>query len=214
MPRGQCRQQHRRQHPGAQHCDQASGEAQLGHPQPQRCGGGNQADLVVGVGVLGRAGDGDHVVQAHHEVGDDDGLDRGGDGCPALHVAMRIVFRNQELDADPDEQQAAHDFQERDRQERQCESDQHDTQDDGARGAPQDALHALLGGQIATSQRDHDGVVAAQQDVDEDDLEYRCPTQRLEKLKHYEPPKAFMKRKAGPEPAILPRAAQQDHSNN
>ncbi|KAG1186497.1 hypothetical protein G6F35_014640 [Rhizopus arrhizus] len=47
MPRGQCRQQHRRQHPGAQHCDQASGEAQLGHPQPQRCGGGNQADLVA-----------------------------------------------------------------------------------------------------------------------------------------------------------------------
>jgi hypothetical protein len=62
-------------------------------------------------------------------------------------------------------------------------------------------LHALLGRQIAAGQRDHDGVVAAEQDVDEDDLEYRCPTQRLEKLKHYEPPKAFMKRVAGPGPA-------------
>ncbi|MDH0683174.1 hypothetical protein [Achromobacter animicus] len=67
-------------------------------------------------------------------------------------------------------------------------------------------MHALLGRQVATRQRDHDSVVAAEQDVDKDDLKYRCPTQRLKKLKHFEPPKAFMKRMAGPGPAALPRA--------
>ena len=80
--------------------------------------------------------------------------------------------------------------------------------DDGAGGAPQDALHALLGLQVAAGQRDDHRVVAAEQDVDKDDLEYRCPTQRLEKLKQFEPPKAFIKRKAGPVPADPPRGAR------
>ena len=47
MPGGQRRQQHRGQHPGAQHRHQASGKAEFGHPQPQRGSGGDQADLVA-----------------------------------------------------------------------------------------------------------------------------------------------------------------------
>ncbi len=45
-----------------------------------------------------------------------------------------------------------------------------DAQHDRPGRAPHDALGALLGRQLAAGQRDHHRVVAAQQDVDQDDL--------------------------------------------
>ena len=63
--------------------------------------------------------------------------------------------------------------------------------DDGAGRPPQDALHALLGREISTRQRDHDRVVATQQDVDEDDLEDCRPTQRLENSSTWNPQQAL-----------------------
>jgi hypothetical protein len=55
-------------------------------------------------------------------------------------------------------------------QQLQREEDQHDAQHDGAGRAPQDALGALRGRQLAAGQRNDHGVVATQQDVDHDDL--------------------------------------------
>ena len=65
---------------------------------------------------------------------------------------------------------SADELQEGQRQQCHREGDQDDAQDDGTRRAPDDALLALLGRQLAAGQRDHDRVVAAQQDVDDDDL--------------------------------------------
>ena len=125
---------------------------------------------------FGRAGDGDDVVHAHHEVGHDHGLD----GTPELVAALDIgvavfVFWHQQLDADPEQQQRADDLEERNRQQLQCEKDQDDAQHDGAGCAPQDALRALLGRQLAAGQRDHHRVVTAEQNVDHDDLTDRDP---------------------------------------
>ena len=41
----------------------------------------DQAGALAGIGLLGRAGDRDHVVERHHEVGDDDRLDRRATAC-------------------------------------------------------------------------------------------------------------------------------------
>ena len=89
----------------------------------------------------------------------------------AFDAGVRLlVLRHQQLDADPQQQQRADDLQEGNGQQRQRKEDQHDAQHDRARGAPQDALRALLRRQLAAGQRDDDRVVAAEQDVDQDDL--------------------------------------------
>src|SRR5690606_13422739 len=147
----------------------------------------NQADLVVCMRILGRAGDGNDVVQAHDEVGDDDGLDRRSDGRTAGDLVVAVVFGNEQLDADPEQQQRADHLEEGNGEQGQGEGDEDDAQDDGACGAPQNALHALFGRQVAASQGDDHCVIATQQDVDQDYLEHGRPAQRLEKFKHFDP---------------------------
>src|SRR5690606_4971859 len=140
--------------------------------------------LMISVAVLRSAGNGDDVVQAHNQVGNEDGLHGTPDGAAALHVAMCVFFGNEQLDADPQQQHAADDLQEGDVQQHQCEGDQDHAQADGAGSTPQNALHALLGCQVAAGQRDDDGIIATQQDVDQDDLENRPPVERLKKFNH------------------------------
>src|SRR5690606_5722701 len=135
----------------------------------------NQADLVVCMRILGRAGDGNDVVQAHDEVGDDDGLDRRSDGRTAGDLVVAVVFGNEQLDADPEQQQRADHLEEGNGEQGQGEGDEDDAQDDGACGAPQNALHALFGRQVAASQGDDHCVIATQQDVDQDYLEHGRP---------------------------------------
>ena len=111
----------------------------------------HQRHLVVAAGALGGAGDGDDVVHAHHEVGDDDRLDGRPAACrwPAMLPWPSSSLGHQQLDADPDQQHRADELQERDRQQRQREEDQHHAQHDGAGGAPQDALAcAAFGGSL------------------------------------------------------------------
>jgi hypothetical protein len=55
-------------------------------------------------------------------------------------------------------------------EQREREHDEHDAQHHRTGGTPQDAQPALRGRQFAAGQGDHDGVVAAEQDVDHDDL--------------------------------------------
>jgi hypothetical protein len=104
--------------------------------------------------------------------------------APPLDLVMGVFLGNQQLDTNPEQKHCAHDLQERHAQQRQGKGDQGDAQDDCARGTPQNALHALLGLKVATRQGDHDGIVAPQQNVDQDDLEYGGPAHRLQKLKH------------------------------
>ena len=127
--------------------------------------------LQEGAGRLGRAGNGDDIVDAHHQVGDDDGAHRHPEPVGAGDVAVGVfLFGQQQLDADPEEQHGAHQFQVRDRQQGQRKDDQQDAQANGTDGAPDDALASLGGVQLAHGQCDDDSVVAAQQNVDEHDL--------------------------------------------
>ena len=134
---------------------------------------------------LGGACDGDHVVHAHDQVGNDDGFDRAPELVAALDIAVVVIgIGGQQFHTNPDEQKRAHKFEERNRQQCERKKDQDDPQDDGTCCAPQDALSALVLGQLTASQGDHDGVVAAQQDVDHDDLGDSNPERSGQKFFH------------------------------
>src|SRR3546814_1751976 len=51
----------------------------------------HQAYLMIRVGPLRRARNGDDVVQAHHEVSDDNRFDGGHTGCAAIDLAVRVL---------------------------------------------------------------------------------------------------------------------------
>ena len=120
--------------------------------------------------ALGGAGNGDHVVHRHYQVGDDDGLDGGKQLVAALDVVVALFFRGDQLHTDPEQQDGAHHLEERQLQQHHREGDQDDAQDNGASRAINNAFAALFGRQLAAGQRDHNGVVTAEQDVDDDDL--------------------------------------------
>ena len=127
--------------------------------------------------LLGGARNGDHVVEAHHEVRDDDGLDGADELAAALDLFMIAVLGKQELGADPDEKRTARHLEEREVEKHHRAGDQHDAQGDGAGRAPEDALVALALRQVAARHGDHDGIVAAEKNVDHDDLADRSPMQ-------------------------------------
>src|SRR6185437_4436538 len=59
-----------------------------------------------------RGGDAEHVVDAHHEIGDDHRSYGGEQPVASLHVMTALaVLLGYELDADPHQQQAADDLQ-------------------------------------------------------------------------------------------------------
>src|SRR5690606_17632121 len=118
------------------------------------------------------------------EVGDDDGLDGGPYRRAAGYVAMLVLFRHQQLDPDPHQQGAAHYLQEGNVEQGKREGNQYDAQHNGARGAPQYALHSLSGRQVATGKSNDHRIVPTQQDVDQNDLNYGAPMERLDNFKH------------------------------
>src|SRR5690606_30727765 len=136
-------------------------------------------DLVVGNGVLGSTRNGDHIVQAHHEIGDDDGAHSRPDRICAPDLMMLVIGQH-ELYTDPQQKQRTHDFQVGNGQQRQGKGDQDHPQDNGTGGSPQDALHAALVIQLAAGQGDHHRIVTAQQNVDEDNLEHSAPMHMLQ----------------------------------
>ena len=98
-----------------------------------------------------------------------------------LHAALALLVALQQLDADPQQQQAADQLQVADLQ--QLIDDQHedDAQHDGARAAEQDGRLLLLAlGERAAGQRDDHGVVAGEHDVDQDDLQETAPKSRCQ----------------------------------
>src|SRR5690606_14228166 len=116
--------------------------------------------LVIGMGVLGRPGNGNDVVQTHSKVSDDDRLHCRHDGGPARDIAMFVFLGRQQFNADPDQQNAAHHFQEGDVQQDQRKGNQQYAQDDGASSSPQYALHSLPVRQVPAGQGNDHSVVA------------------------------------------------------
>src|SRR5690606_18723002 len=144
----------------------------------------NQTDLMIRVCCLSRTGNRDHVVQTHHKVGNDDGFNGFPQSGTTLNITVTIFFRNQELDADPDQQQGTHHFQVRHGQQGQGKGNQDHAQANGAGRTPQNSPDTLLGGQVTASQCDNHGVIAPQQYIDQDDLKYCRPAHCLQKLHH------------------------------
>jgi hypothetical protein len=120
------------------------------------------------------------VVQAHHDVRDDDGLHCGPEAAHRLRRAVLLLLtRCKQLDADPQQKHAADVLQIGKGQQVGREGGQHRHQDDDSRRADRKRLLLLLEGQVAARERDDDGVVAAQKDVDDADLKQRDPRVRL-----------------------------------
>jgi hypothetical protein len=67
---------------------------------------------------------------------------------PSMLPWPLFVLGQQQLDADPHQQQRTDELQVRDCQQLQREEDQDDAQDDGAGRAPDDALGSLRGGNL------------------------------------------------------------------
>ena len=84
---------------------------------------------------------------------------------------VEFVFLGQKLHADPQQKKAANQFQRRDRQQGAGEEDQDHAQQDGSCRPPENAKSFLTRRKVAAGQRDDDGVVAPEDDVDRDDLQ-------------------------------------------
>lgn len=164
---------------GSAQCDD-DGEAlheldhQRGAEDHQRDADGQAQDQQDHV-ALRRGGHGDHVVQAHHQVGDQDGADGDHHAAMTLGFAFILFFAGQQLQADPQQQAAAHDLQEGQLQQLGRDHGQDDPQHHGGAGAEHDGFLLLCGGQRACCEGDDDGVVARQDDVDPDDLQQADP---------------------------------------
>ena len=120
-----------------------------------------------------RAGNADNVVEAHHQIGDDDRAYRDHQPVGGLHIMTITVFVGDELDPNPDQQHAPDQIEVGKFQQADGEERQDDPQYNGARSAPEDAPTPLALRQVAARKRDDHRVVAGQQDVDDDDLK-RC----------------------------------------
>ena len=88
---------------------------------------------------------------------------------------VAFFIGNHELHTNPHQQQTTNDFQIRDGQKCQRKNDKQHPQSDGAHSAPHDALHALIFGQLSTGQSDDNRVIAAEQNINQDNLTNRDP---------------------------------------
>ena len=118
------------------------------------------------------AGHAEHVVEAHHDVGDDDRLDGLEEVIQFLDVAA-LLLGKQQLDADPDQDHAAGKLEIGQRHQVGGERRQDDHEHDDAQAAEQERPLLLRRRERSASESDDDGVVAAQNDVDRGDLKKR-----------------------------------------
>ncbi|MCY1232489.1 hypothetical protein D9M72_449830 [compost metagenome] len=155
---------HLEQQRAAEH-DQRDRQAQADDQQHQ---------LAAFGALLRSGGHGHHVVERHHQVGDQDGADGGPDIVLAV-VAFLVVIAGQQLHADVDQQHGADDLEVRQAQQLDRGHGQHHAHDDGGGAAPEDGLLLLGGRQVARGERDHHRVVAGQDDIGQDDRSQRNP---------------------------------------
>src|SRR5690606_37659107 len=103
-------------------------------------------------------------------------------------LPMAAILRQHQLHGDPQQQNAADDLEVRYAQQEYDEDGENDAQDDGGAGTTDDAPLALPVRQGPAGQGDDHGVVAAQQNVDPDDLEERHEELLVESYPHVAPP--------------------------
>ena len=115
-------------------------------------------------------GDGQHVVEAHDDVGDGHSAHRAPEVVAAFDGGLVGLVLDQQLDGDPQQQEATDQSQPGQLEHVGEDDGEEDAQADGRAGAKDDAPEALLGRQPSAGQRDDDGIVAGEQDVDPDDL--------------------------------------------
>ena len=141
-------------HPADQRCTQRDddGEAfhqldhQRGAKNHQRDGDGQAQDQQNHI-ALRSGGHGDHVVQAHHQVGDQDGANGDHHRAIALGFAVAVFFARQQLVADPQQQHTADDLQEGEFQQLGGHHCQHNAQHHGGARAKHDGFFLLCRGE-------------------------------------------------------------------
>ena len=122
-----------------------------------------------------RTGHTQHVVDAHEGIGNDDGAHRTPEGGDHGAVVMAAALVSEQLVGNPQKPQAADQHESRNLQQPD-HAHRHDrAHHDGADGAPDDGFALQCRRQVARSQRNHDGVVACQNQIDENDGQQRRP---------------------------------------
>ncbi len=134
-----------------------------------------------------RGRDGDYVVEAHDRIGDRDGAHGLPQARAGFHGVSALVLALDELEGDPEQEQAADDAQiGHAEQIGDREGEQYAKADRGA-GAEQDAELALVDRQGPARHGDDDRVVPGQQEVDPDHLKQRQQECRGEEGVHGSP---------------------------
>ncbi len=138
--------------------------------------------------AFGRRRDRNHIVEAHHDVGDDDNADR----APQILDCFRRVFgivrlRRNKLDGNPEQREPARELEIR--QLHQCRDDtgKQNEQYGGRAGTEDHAPEPLLRRKRADGERNHDRIVAGQENIDSHDLQRgqaRMPGASLRTSKH------------------------------
>jgi hypothetical protein len=121
----------------------------------------------------GGAGDGEHVVQTHGDVRDDDAPDGGAQTGRWFNVGVVSGMAQfaRGFPDHPEEQDAARKGETDKGEHFESEEGEADADDGGARDARPDGAAALDGWQSVDGEADDDGVVAGQHKVDKQDLQ-------------------------------------------
>ena len=130
--------------------------------------------------AVGRATDREHVVDAHHGVGHDDGLDRAADRRRRRDLVLAAAGFVGELPADPGERGAPDQQEAGDLEEPHDDRGQRDPDRDGPERAPEDHLLLVLARHVPRGEPDDDRVVAGEHAVDHDDRRERRPPRSRE----------------------------------
>src|SRR5262245_61093810 len=125
--------------------------------------------------AVGRRGDGEDIVEAHRDVGEDDDPDGLSERGTAPHELPRFRARTHQLDGDPDQQEPAREPDEGDGEQGAHEGDSDEAQEDRGGGAPDPRLELTAPGQRAHGEGDDEGIVAGEGQVDDDDAEQASP---------------------------------------
>ena len=126
---------------------------------------------------VGGSGHRDHIVEAHHDVGDHDDADR----MPQRSAGgnfVALVFRHEKLGRDDQQRNSTRQLQVGQRHQRHDDAGERDQEHHGDAGADRHAPQAMPAVQAAAGHRDDERVVAGQQHVDPDDLANRKPERR------------------------------------
>ena len=114
-----------------------------------------------------RARNGQHVINAHRGIGDDDGLDRAHEAVRRRNMLL-FLLRHEQLHGNRQENQTADCLQVRDGQKPHGHERHDEADDDGTGRANEDGLLAQVLRQLIRRHRDDDGIVAAEQQVHQD----------------------------------------------